>query len=107
MTREILISLLKLVNLNDIISPMNQKLLALLIKGITIKKIHGNTNIPVIGITYDSRKVEPGFIFTALGGFHTEGHLYIDQAIKNGARVIVYEKEVDDYVRDLSILCFY
>ncbi|MCK4259014.1 MAG: UDP-N-acetylmuramoyl-L-alanyl-D-glutamate--2,6-diaminopimelate ligase [Halanaerobiales bacterium] len=48
----------------------------------------------ITGITYDSRQVKPGFIFVSIRGFQLDGHDYIDQAIKNGAQVIVIEKDV-------------
>jgi len=50
-------------------------------------------NPKVTGIEYDSRKVKPGNLFFALPGIHTDGSLYINDAIKNGASVIVHESE--------------
>lgn len=47
------------------------------------------------GIAYDSRKVKPGDLFVAIPGFKVDGTKYIPQAIKNGARIIVSEKDVD------------
>lgn len=44
---------------------------------------------PVRGIVYDSRKVQPGDIFVALGGGNTDGHRYIPDAIRRGARAVV------------------
>jgi len=48
---------------------------------------------PVTGIEYDSRKVKNGNLFFALPGLHTDGSLYIEDAIKHGASVIVHENE--------------
>lgn len=83
---------------------MIQKQLAQLLNVVSIQNIHGNTDIPVCGITYDSRKVEPGFIFTALPGFHTDGHQYIDQAICKGAGVIIHEKTIDHYTPGVTYI---
>jgi len=47
----------------------------------------------VTGIEYDSRKVKSGNLFFALPGLHTDGSLYIDDAVKHGASVIVHENE--------------
>jgi UDP-N-acetylmuramoyl-L-alanyl-D-glutamate--2,6-diaminopimelate ligase len=47
----------------------------------------------VTGIEYDSRKIKNGDLFFALPGLHTDGSLYIDDAIKRGASVIVHENE--------------
>lgn len=53
----------------------------------------------MINIKSDSRKVKEGDIFVALRGISSDGHNYIDKAIKNGAsRVIVEEGTYDvDY----------
>lgn len=42
----------------------------------------------------DSRKVQKGQIFVALKGHTVDGHDYIENAIKNGAKEIVAEKNV-------------
>lgn len=60
-----------------------------------IIKIEGSTDVDVKGIASDSRKAEKNFIFTALKGVQVDGHLYIENAITNGAGVIVYETDFD------------
>lgn len=42
----------------------------------------------------DSRKVKEGQVFVALKGHTVDGHDYIDDAIKNGAKKVIAEKEV-------------
>jgi len=44
---------------------------------------------PIVGLDYDSRRVKPGWCFVAMKGEHTDGNLYVDQAIANGAVAIV------------------
>lgn len=39
----------------------------------------------VTGVTFDSREVEPGFLFIALKGEATDGHRFLDAAIDRGA----------------------
>jgi UDP-N-acetylmuramoyl-L-alanyl-D-glutamate--2,6-diaminopimelate ligase len=46
------------------------------------------------GLTADSREVKGNFIFIAIKGNTVDGHDYISQAIKNGAKIIVGEKDV-------------
>ncbi len=46
----------------------------------------------MINIKTDSRKVKDGDIFVALRGIRTDGHDYIENAIKNGAKKIVAEE---------------
>ncbi|HWR37258.1 MAG TPA: UDP-N-acetylmuramoyl-L-alanyl-D-glutamate--2,6-diaminopimelate ligase [Clostridia bacterium] len=43
----------------------------------------------VTGIDYDSRRVQPGFVFVAMKGEATDGNRYIDQAIAGGAVAVV------------------
>jgi len=46
------------------------------------------------GIAYDSRKVKAGDVFVAIPGFKVDGADFIGQAIENGAKTIVSEKEI-------------
>lgn len=52
-------------------------------------------NIEVSGIEIDSRKVKKGDLFVCITGFLTDGHLYIDDAIENGAIAILTQKPVE------------
>ena len=45
------------------------------------------------GLAFDSRKVKKDYLFVAEKGEVTDGHLYIDKAISNGAKVVVLEDE--------------
>jgi len=42
-------------------------------------------------ISHDSRSVQPGSLFVAVRGFHSDGHRFIPQALERGAAVIVAE----------------
>jgi len=53
----------------------------------------GTADPLVTGLEYDSRNVKSGSLFFALPGLHTDGSLYIDDAIAKGASVIVHENE--------------
>jgi len=55
-------------------------------------KVEGNRDLEVTHLAYDSRKVAEKGLFTAIFGHKTDGHRFIDQAIRNGAQVIVTEK---------------
>ena len=52
----------------------------------------GAADLDVRTVTYDSRKVGPGAVFVAIGGFHRDGHEFITEAVKRGAVAIVAEK---------------
>lgn len=65
-----------------------------LLNGIDFKSETDFKDALVTGIAYDSRKVKKGDAFVCISGFKTDGHNYIDAAIKNGASLIVCEKDV-------------
>lgn len=41
------------------------------------------------GIHSDSRKIKKGYLFVAIVGTQTDGHNYIENSIKNGAKIII------------------
>lgn len=47
-------------------------------------------SFPVTMITNDSRECVEGSLYFAIKGLTVDGHDYIDQSVKNGAKVIVY-----------------
>ena len=52
---------------------------------------------PLIGaLEYDSRKAGPGTLFFALSGLHTDGHTFINDAISQGAVVVIHEAEISN-----------
>ena len=60
--------------------------------------IEGNVNISVTSLAFDSREIKRGSMFFAISGTLEDGHKYIDNAIKNGASCIVYEKKPEKLV---------
>lgn len=67
--------------------------LSVLLKNEKYSVMSGNDNIDVTSIEYDSRKVKNGSVFVCITGFKTDGHKYIDSAVKNGAVAVVVEKD--------------
>ncbi len=63
-----------------------------LIGNIDKVKILGNPQIDITNIEFDSRNVTEGSLFIALKGSNSDGHDYIEIAIKKGAKAIVCEK---------------
>lgn len=74
-----------------------------LLKGIEYNVIAGDTGVDINGIAYDSRQVKPGYLFICISGFKTDGHLYIEQAVKNGAAAVLVERSVDSF-KDTTII---
>ncbi|MEA3307572.1 MAG: UDP-N-acetylmuramyl-tripeptide synthetase, partial [Elusimicrobiota bacterium] len=56
-------------------------------------QIFGDKNTEVAHISNDSRDIKKNSIFFAIGGANTNGNVYINQALKKGASVIVSEKK--------------
>ena len=56
--------------------------------------LKGNMDIEINDIVYDSRKAHDGVMFMAIVGSQIDGHDYIEDAIKNGVRVILVSKGV-------------
>jgi len=53
----------------------------------------GDADPLITGLEYDSRNIKPGNLFFALSGLHTNGDLFINDAISRGAVCVVHEKE--------------
>lgn len=54
------------------------------------------------GISADSRKIKPGYVFVAIAGNNMDGHLFIEQAIKNGATIIIHQKPLDKLLANIA-----
>ncbi len=63
-----------------------------LLKGIAHELLGDASAIEINKITSDSRKVADGSLFVAIKGTLTDGHNYIEQAIRNGAVAILCEE---------------
>jgi UDP-N-acetylmuramoyl-tripeptide--D-alanyl-D-alanine ligase len=53
---------------------------------------YGSANLPVSGVSTDSREILPGMIFFALRGEIFDGHEFVPKAIERGASCIVAER---------------
>jgi UDP-N-acetylmuramoyl-L-alanyl-D-glutamate--2,6-diaminopimelate ligase len=51
--------------------------------------------IEVVGVTSDSRKVKPGFLFVAIAGNKTDGARFVKQAASDGAVAVIAEQRPD------------
>ena len=57
---------------------------------------------PVRRAAVDSRRVEPGMVFVALPGEHTDGHRFLADAVARGAAALLVTSDLPD--RDLDAL---
>jgi len=60
-----------------------------LIEEVTAVGAEGDSEQPVTGVEYDSRRVRPGAVFVAMKGGSTDGNRYVDKAIAAGALGII------------------
>ncbi len=75
-----------------------------MINSLTSLNIEGVSDPEIVGLTYDSRQVKPDFLFVALKGYSQDGHVYIKNAVKNGAVAIVGESFKDETVSDNNVI---
>ncbi len=68
-----------------------EKRLTAFIDSINIEDCTGPRDSIISALHYDSRRVEKGSLFFALPGMHTDGKLFIDDAVRRGAQAVVYE----------------
>ncbi|HWF63234.1 MAG TPA: UDP-N-acetylmuramoyl-L-alanyl-D-glutamate--2,6-diaminopimelate ligase, partial [Rhizomicrobium sp.] len=55
------------------------------------------------GLTSDSRKVEPGFLFAALAGTKTDGARFLKDAVAKGAHAVLGRPELADEAKALGV----
>ena len=54
---------------------------------------HSGGDPEISGLDYNSRRVEPGFVFVAMRGESSDGNRHIDSALKNGAVAVVTDSK--------------
>jgi len=59
--------------------------------------------IDIAHITDDSRDVMPDSLFVCIRGFATDGHLYAEEAVKKGAKVLVVEEELPIRIPQIKV----
>lgn len=64
------------------------------VKAAAGKLLQGNKDLVVREVSTDSRKIIKGSLFIAIGGERFDGHDFITDAIKKGARAIVVSRDV-------------
>ncbi|OQY31867.1 MAG: UDP-N-acetylmuramoyl-L-alanyl-D-glutamate--2,6-diaminopimelate ligase [Spirochaetaceae bacterium 4572_59] len=75
-----------------------------IIKDIKPLETKGDMKQTVSSLEYDSRNVGKDSLFFALEGVHTDGHEFITQAIRQGARTIVHSRKLDFYTEGISYI---
>ncbi len=71
---------------------------------IEIIEIKGRPDAVVTGVSYDSREIEPGYLFVCIDGFNWDGHDFAKQAVEKGARVLVVQRDIEVDSKDVTIV---
>ncbi|MDF2884411.1 MAG: UDP-N-acetylmuramoyl-L-alanyl-D-glutamate--2,6-diaminopimelate ligase [Clostridiaceae bacterium] len=74
-----------------------------ILSGVEFELIKGNCQMDISGINYDSRLVEKSQLFICIEGYATDGHKYIDDAVKNGAAAIIVMRDLEK-VPDCTVI---
>lgn len=75
-----------------------------LLVGIPTQAIHGNTDIDIRAIEFDSRKIEARDVFVAQAGTAVDGHQFIGSCIDKGAKAIVCQVLPDELKDDCTYI---
>ena len=62
-----------------------------LLSGTPVISFGGAEDLHITGVTGDSRKVKPGFVFLCIAGTNADGHTFIEKAVDNGAIAAIVE----------------
>src|SRR5476649_145112 len=63
-----------------------------LLTGLPFTELQGSADVEISALVFDSRKVVPGCLFVAVRGTVVDGHIYIEQAVKDGAIAVICEE---------------
>ena len=62
---------------------------------VVFRSVTGHTIPMVGGISTDSRECRSGDLYIAISGENVDGHDFIDNAVDNGAKVVIVEKHIE------------
>ena len=69
--------------------------LSALLDGLDVHEVRGDASVEVTGVTHDSRRVAPGFLFCCVPGRRTDGHDHARGADDAGAVALLCERPLD------------
>lgn len=65
-----------------------------LVERVSVEKFTGDMDTLVQGVAYDSRAVEPGYLFVCIRGEKHDGHDFAGEAVRRGAVALIVERDV-------------
>lgn len=79
-------------------------ILSEILHSVPVLETFGNLNREVSSVAFDSRKVKEDSLYIAVRGLYKDGHDYIEDAIKNGAKTIVGETLPENLASDITYI---
>lgn len=73
-----------------------------LLSKITCRNVRLSKDVEISGLVYDSRNAVDGSVFFAIRGEKTDGHLFIDEAVRKGAAAVVHSSPLSSPEPDVS-----
>ena len=71
---------------------------------VSLQVVLGKTDIEINNIVFDSRQVQKGTLFVAIGGTQVDGHTFINKAIELGASAILCENLPESLNEEITYL---
>ncbi len=75
-----------------------------LLKNVDYEVVKGSLDVEISDVKDDSRKVEQDDLYVAKIGATSDGHKFIPDVIKKGAKVIVIEKDIEFPKEDVTVI---
>ena len=73
--------------------PETRRTLSDLLAATPVLQWHGEVDLPIPAVTQDSRTAAVGACFVAVPGFHVDGHRFLTEAYRRGARAFVVQAD--------------
>lgn len=83
---------------------MNSKKLRDIISDSDIISTRGSLDTEITGLTFDSRRVKGGYLFTAMPGSIVNGHKFIPSAIEKGASAVIHSEDLLEYRENITYI---
>ena len=71
---------------------------------VTINAVVGSTSVKVSAIDFDSRNIQSSYVFVAIKGSISDGHKFIEGAVKQGASAVVCEAMPSNLVEGVTYI---
>lgn len=68
------------------------------------KILYGSRDTIVSSVSFDSRKLKPGSLFIPLRGERFDGHEFIDDAVKKGAKALLADRRIEFASKGVSVI---